>query len=281
MIGKMPGVLEDKFANLRISYTYMMTHPGKKLLFMGQDIGEFREFDETRETEWSLIQHEPHKGLNRLVKDLNSLYRKKPALHALDTSPEGFEWINCISPEKCMVSFLRKAEKKEEVLVVVVNFANTAQKFVIGVPYEGKYKEILNTDAKCYGGLGRVNSDVIFVMEEEVDGKPYSFTMESAPLSASIFSYIPYTEKEKEQIERKKAVLAAEMRAEEAKCEAEAAREEAAKARQEAENAKKLAQEAMDRAQEAEKKALEEVKKAQEEMKRVEKMRREAENQKQ
>ncbi|WP_289284629.1 1,4-alpha-glucan branching protein GlgB [Parablautia intestinalis] len=277
MVGKMPGVLEDKFANLRISYTYMMTHPGKKLLFMGQDIGEFREFDETRETEWSLIQHEPHKGLNRLVKDLNSLYRKKSALHALDTSPEGFEWINCISPEKCMVSFLRKAEKKEEVLVVVVNFANTAQKFVIGVPYEGKYKEILNTDAKCYGGLGRVNSDVIFVMEEEVDGKPYSFTMESAPLSASIFSYIPYTEKEKEQIERKKAVLAAELRAEEAKCEAEVAKEEAAKARQEAENANKLAREAMDRAREAEKKAVEEVKKAQEEMKRVEKLRREAE----
>ena len=277
LIGKMPGVLEDKFANLRVTYTYMMTHPGKKLLFMGQDIAEFREFDETRETEWSLLQYDTHKGINRLMKDLNALYKEKPALHALDTDPSGFEWINCISPEKCMVSFIRKSKKEEELLVVVVNFANVEQEFTIGVPLEGKYKEILNTDAKCYGGLGRVNGRPIFVQEEEVDGREYSFKMTSAPLSASIYSFIPYTEKEKLQVEKKKAKIEAQARAEEAEREAKAAKEEAKRAMEEAEEAKRQAEEAMERAKEAEKRALEELKRAQEELKRVEQLRKEEE----
>ena len=277
MVGKMPGVLEDKFANLRITYTYMMTHPGKKLLFMGQDLAEFREFDETRETEWALLQYDSHKGINRVVKDLNALYKEKPALHALDTKPEGFEWINCISPEKCMVSFIRKAEKEEDILVVVVNFANVEQDFTVGVPLEGKYKEILNTDAKCYGGLGRVNGRAKFVEEKETDGRPYSFKMTSAPLTASIFAFVPYTEKEKLQIAKKKAKLEAEARAEEAKREAEAAKAEAQRAKEEAEEAKRLAEEAIARAKEAEKRALEELRKAQEELKRVEAIRKEEE----
>lgn len=277
LIGKMPGVVEDKFANLRASYAYMMTHPGKKLLFMGQDIAEFKEFDETRETQWSLLQYDSHKGINTLLKDLNKLYREKPALYAKDTLPEGFEWINCISPEKCMVSFLRKADKETDVLVVVANFANTEQEFTIGVPYEGKYKEILNTDAKCYGGLGRVNGKARFVTEEETDGKPYSFTMSSAPLSVSIFSFVPYTQKEKMQIAKRKEKLEAEAKAEEARREAEAAKEEALKAKKEAEEAKKQAKEAEERARLAEKKALEEIQKAQEELKRAEEKRREEE----
>ncbi len=156
MIGKMPGVLEDKFANLRVAFAYTMAHPGKKLLFMGQDIAEFKEFDETRETEWGLLSHDTHKGVNTLMKDLNRLYQEKPALYAKDTDPEGFQWINCISHEKCMVAFMRKADKPEDTLVVVVNFANVEQEFTLGAPYEGKYQEILNTDDERYGGLGRV-----------------------------------------------------------------------------------------------------------------------------
>ena len=265
MIGKMPGTIEDKFSNLRATYAYMMTHPGKKLLFMGQDIAEFKEFDETRETEWALLSQDAHKGVNQLVKDLNKLYREKPALHALDTSPEGFQWINCISPEKCMLSFLRKSEKEEEVLVVVVNFANVEQEFTVGVPYEGKYREILNTDDKCYGGLGRVNGQALYVEEEETDGNPYSFKMTSAPLSASIFAFEPYTEAERAQIEKKKAKIAARLKAEEAQREAEEAKAQALKAREEAEEAKRLADEAEVRAREAEKKALAESKRAQEE----------------
>lgn len=277
MIGKMPGILEDKFANLRITYAYMMTHPGKKLLFMGQDIGEFKEFDETRETEWGLLSQDSHKGIWRLVKDLNALYQEKPALYAMDTSPDGFEWINCISPEKCMLSFMRKTQKAEDLLVVVVNFANVEQEFTVGVPLEGKYREILNTDAKCYGGLGRVNGRPKFVEEEEADGRPYSFKVTSAPLSASIFAYVPYTEKEWQQIEKKKAKLEAERRAEAAEKEAEEAKKQAEEAKKEAEEAKKQAKEAMARAKEAQEKADQIMQKAQEELKRVEEMRKEEE----
>ena len=273
LIGKMPGVLEDKFANLRITYTYMMTHPGKKLLFMGQDIAEFREFDETRQTEWALLQYDSHKGINRLVKDLNKLYIEKPALYALDTNPDGFEWINCISPEKCMVSFMRKTGKPEEVLVVTVNFANVEQEFVVGVPYEGKYKEILNTDAKCYGGLGRVNGKAKFVSETEVDGKPYSFTMKAAPLSASIFAFVPYTEKEKQEIAKKKAQMEAQARAEAARQEAEEAKRQALAAKEEALAAKKQAQEAVEKARRAQERAEREMQKAQEELQRVDEIR--------
>ena len=273
LIGKMPGVLEDKFANLRITYAYMMTHPGKKLLFMGQDIAEFREFDETRQTEWPLLQYDSHKGINRLVKDLNKLYQEKPALYSLDTRPEGFEWINCISPEKCMVSFMRKSDKPEDTLVVTVNFANVEQEFVVGVPLEGKYKEILNTDAKCYGGLGRVNGKAKFVSETEVDGKPFSFTMKAAPLSASIFAFVPYAEKEKQQIAKKKAEMEAQARAEAARLEAEEAKRQALAAQEEALAAKKQAEEAVEKAKEAQRKAEKEMLKAKEELARVDEIR--------
>ena len=277
LIGKMPGVIEDKFANLRLTYAYMMTHPGKKLLFMGQDIAEFKEFDETRETEWGLLSYEPHKGVHQLVKDLNALYKEKPALYAMDTRPEGFEWINCISPEKCMVSFLRKTDKIKETLVVVANFANLEQEFTIGVPYEGKYKEVLNTDAKCYGGLGRVNGQAIFVEEEETDAKPYSFKMTSAPLSVSIFSYVPYTAKEKQMIAKKKARLEAEAKAEKARLEAEQAKADALKAKEEAERAMRRAAEAEARARVAGKRAEKEIQKAREELSKAEEIRREEE----
>ncbi len=277
MIGKMPGVLEDKFANLRLTYAYMMTHPGKKLLFMGQDIAEFKEFDEMRETEWGLLSCDGHKGVHELIKDLNKLYKEKPALYALDTHPEGFEWINCISPEKCMVSFLRKTQKKNDTLVVAVNFANAEQEFVIGVPYEGKYTEILNTDDERYGGLGRVNGEAKFAEEVEIDGKPYSFKMMSAPLSASIFTYTPYNEEERKQIARKKRILAAEKKAEEAKEEAVLAVENAKLLRKDAEEAKAEAREAEKKAETAEKKAAEAQKKADEEQKKAEAMRAEQE----
>ncbi len=273
LIGKMPGVLEDKFANLRITYAYMMTHPGKKLLFMGQDIAEFREFDETRQTEWPLLQYDSHKGINRLIKDLNKLYQEKPALYSLDTRPEGFEWINCISPEKCMVSFMRKSDKPEDTLVVTVNFANVEQEFVVGVPLEGKYKEILNTDAKCYGGLGRVNGKAKFVSETEVDGKPFSFTMKAAPLSASIFAFVPYTEKEKQQIAKKKAEMEAQARAEAARLVAEEAKRQALAAQEEALAAKKQAEEAVEKAKKAQRKAEKEMLKAKEELARVDEIR--------
>ena len=176
-----------------------------------------------------------------------------------------------------MLSFLRKTEKVKDTLVVVANFANVEQEFTIGVPYEGKYKEILNTDAKCYGGLGRVNGQAIFVDEEETDSKPYSFKMTSAPLSISIFTYVPYTAKEKQMIAKRKARLEAEAKAEEARLEAEQAKAQAQQAKAEAEEAIRQAREAEARAKAAEKKAEEELQKAREELARAETIRKEEE----
>ena len=206
MLGKMPGTREEQFANLKASYGYMMCHPGKKLLFMGQDIGEYDEWNENREVEWYLTEEADHKGLQEFVKALNHLYTSAPALSEKDTSWDGFEWIDCISANDCILSFVRKGKKDEDMLLVVVNFANVERKgFQVGVPLNGKYKEILNSDAKEYGGQGRTNPRVKTAAEEEWDGREYSIRMTQAPLSVSIFSYQPYTKEELKEIARKKA----------------------------------------------------------------------------
>lgn len=261
LLGKMPGERAKQFANMRLTYTYHMTHPGKKLIFMGQDIGEYDEFNEARAVEWELLQNEEHAKLNRLVADMNKLYTTKPALYAKDTSWEGFEWINCITPNACMLSYIRKTDKPEEALVVVANFADVKQEFRVGVPYEGKYKEILNTDARIYGGQDIVNKKVCSTVETEWDGKPYAIDMVSAPLSISIFSYTPYTPQEKEEIER---VRAEEIRRAKEAEERRAAKEIADAIAKEAEEAKRLAKIAAAEAKERAKIAEEMIKKAQE-----------------
>lgn len=263
MIGKMPGVKEDKFANLRLTYGYMMTHPGKKLLFMGQDIAEFKEFDETRQTEWGLLQQEEHKGVNRLMKDLNRLYKEKPALYAKDTSADGFEWINCISKERCMLSFLRKTDKAEDTLLVVANFAGIEQNFTVGVPYEGKYKELLNTDNEFYGGKNCQKAKIMISEEAEADGRLYSVNVTLAPLSLVIYSYTPFTKKEKLEREKRKVEKEARERAKEAELAAQKAQEEVMLAQDVLNKAVKKAQEAQKLAELESEKA----KKAEEELK--------------
>lgn len=261
LIGKMPGERAQQFANLRLTYAYHMTHPGKKLMFMGQDIGEYDEFNEAREVEWELLEQEEHGKLNRLFADMNKLYLSQPALYAKDTSWDGFEWINCITPNACMLSYVRKAGEPLDSLVVVANFANAKQNFRIGVPYEGKYTEILNTDAKIYGGNGVVNQDVCRTEEEEWDGKPYAIDMVSAPLSISIFSYVPYTADEKAEIER---VRAEKRRKEKEEEERRIAQETADTIAREAAEAKRLAKIAAAEAKEKARLADEMIKKAQE-----------------
>ena len=268
LLAKMPGERKDQFANMRLTYGYHMTHPGKKLIFMGQDIGEYDEFAETRPVQWSLLENEENKGLNRLIEDMNKLYTSKPALYQMDTSWEGFEWINCITPEKCMLSYLRKASKKEDMLVVVANFANVEQTFKVGVPYEGKYQEIINTDAVCYGGGGRVNAEVCHTTEGEWDGKPYAITMKAAPLSLSIFSYCAYTREEKAEIKRKR--LEEEKRLREAE-ERRIAQEEAERAAQAAEEARIQAKCAVEEAKELARRAADEAKRQQKHAEELEK----------
>ena len=200
LIGKMPGERSDKFANLRLTYAYMMTHPGKKLLFMGQDLGEFDEWNENRLVEWYLREVPEHEGIAKLMKDLNRLYRGNKALYELDGEPDGFEWINQISANDCYLTYLRKGKAPEDILVVVANFSGVAKDITTGVPYEGKYKEILNTDDAKYGGNGTVNTRVKRAQDTEWDARAQSITVSMAPLSVSILEFIPYTEKELEKV---------------------------------------------------------------------------------
>lgn len=270
LIGKMPGQRPEQFANLRLTYAYHMTHPGKKLFFMGQDIGEYDEFNENRTVEWELLEQEEHKKLNQMIADMNHLYTSKPALYAKDTSREGFEWINCIMPDCCMLSYLRKADKDRDMLVVVANFANVRQEFRVGVPLEGKYKEIFNTDSKQYGGKNMINKDVCNTAETEWDGKPYAIDMVSAPLSLCIFSYTPFTKEEKAEIKRKRAEELRRQKEEEERRQAEEEAERTARLAAEArEMAKNAVKEAKELARRAEKEAQERTRTAEELLKKA------------
>lgn len=191
MLGKMPGEREQKFANLRLTYAYMFTHPGRKLLFMGQDIGEFSEWNEMRQTEWELLKYPDHKGMAALVKKLNELYTTKPALYEWDDKPEGFAWINSINSTENLLTFMRRTRKKESLLVVAANFSGVEKQVKIGVPYEGSYKEILNTDAEEFGGSGMINKRAKRAVKKEWDDRPYSVSITLAPLSASILEFRP------------------------------------------------------------------------------------------
>lgn len=189
MLGKMPGSYEEKFSNLKASYAYMMTHPGKKLLFMGQDIGEFDEWSSKRSVQWDLLQFPQHQGVFKMMSKLNEIYKNYPAMYKLDGTWQGFEWINCMYASASMLSFLKKTEKEEDTLLVVVNFANAANDFKVGVSMEGSYTEIFNTDSVDFCGNGDVNTDIKVAQKEESDGREYSIWVHMAPLSVAIFAY--------------------------------------------------------------------------------------------
>lgn len=192
MIGKMPGSYEDKFANLRVAYGYMACHPGKKLLFMGQDYAQFSEFDESKSLEWFMLENEMHKKMHDYMRELIHLYREYPALYALDNDPEGFKWTNCISPEESIVAFVRKTSKKDETLLVVCNFTPVVREdHPIGVPFKGKYKEIFNSDAEKFGGQGHLNTRMKQSKAEECDGWDNSIKITIPPLGISIFKCTP------------------------------------------------------------------------------------------
>ena len=204
MLNKMPGLGFEKFANLKVGYAFMMGHPGKKLLFMGQDLAEEKEWNEMRQVEWQLEEQKENAGVQKLVKDLNVLYRENKALYECDDQAKGFQWMNEISANECYVSFVRKGEEAEELLLVVANFSGVPREITTGVPYEGKYKEILNTDAVQYGGTGVVNDRVKRAEDVEWDDKKQSVTVKMAPLSLSILQFIPYTEAELEKVIEKR-----------------------------------------------------------------------------
>ena len=186
---KMPGNEDRKMANLRAAYGFWLTHPGKKLLFMGQDFAQQKEWSEKSSLEWDLLELKEHRELHEYMKELLKLYKTQPALYECDYLPEGFEWINHIESEKNMLTFIRKGEKKADTLVIVCNFSDLPYKeYVMGVPFMGEYEEIFNSDDKRFGGTGVKNTGTQKAKREEHDERPYSITIQAAPLSVQIFS---------------------------------------------------------------------------------------------
>lgn len=190
IISKMPGNEKDKFANLRLSYAYRMLHPGKKLLFMGQDFGDFKEWNETYSIPWDLLDNPLHKGISKLCEDLNKLYICEEAMHYYDNQKEGFEWINVLKNDNCCLSFIRKGTKNDECLLVTVNLSDKALEYRTGVPFRGTAKELLNTDHAEYGGTGIINSKEILAEEITCDDKPFSVSVNMAPFSMCIFKFL-------------------------------------------------------------------------------------------
>ncbi len=188
LLSKMPGERDRKFANLRLSLAYMFTHPGKKLLFMGQDIGEWDEWNEKRSVQWELLQYDDHINLNGFVRSLIEFYKNTPALYELDNDVDGFEWINNISANETIIVFLRKDREGND-LLVVCNFADIDRKdYKIGVPFSGKYKEIFSTDDVKFGGRGHNNIRLKRSKVDECDGRPDSIRIDVPALSVSVFS---------------------------------------------------------------------------------------------
>ncbi len=188
LLSKMPGERDRKFANLRLSLAYMFMHPGKKLLFMGQDIGEWDEWNEKRSVQWDLLQYDDHINLNGFVASLIEFYKNTPALYELDNDVDGFEWINNISANETITVFLRK-DKEGNDLLVVCNFADIDRKdYKIGVPYSGKYKEVFSTDDVKFGGRGHNNLRVKRSKVDECDGRANSVRIDVPALSVSVFT---------------------------------------------------------------------------------------------
>ena len=200
MMGKMPGeTLEKKAENLRTAYGFMMSHPGKKLLFMGQDFGQIDEWNENASLEWELLQYPLHKNMQNYVKALNHMVLAHPALYEEDFDPSGFEWINCSYHEESMILYVRRSRDGKETLLFICNFDNVEhEKFRLGVPFAGKYKEIFNSDAKEFGGQGRTNPRAKSSKKIQWDDREDSIECNIPPMSFMVFSCTPETGKKTE-----------------------------------------------------------------------------------
>lgn len=189
LLGKMPGTQWEKFANLRLLYSYMFAHPGKKLLFQGDDIGQWSEWDHDESVDWHLLNYEPHYLLNNFMKDLLHLYKNSPSLYEVDFDYTGFEWLDFNDWENSIVSFMRKDKTGRKIMVCVFNFTPVIRRnYRIGVPYEGFYKEIFNSDAEGYGGVNVGNIGGVWADEWATHSKDYSISLSLPPLGAVFFN---------------------------------------------------------------------------------------------
>lgn len=190
MVNKMPGYKTDKYANLRAGYAYMLGHSGKKLLFMGQDFGQEREWSEARELDWFLLQEDLNRGLHDYVKNLLELYNKYPCLYEIDNSWDGFEWLNCDDKDRSTYSFFRKASNGKNNLMFIINMTPMKwENYKVGVPKKKKYKLLLNSDDLRFGGQGMEVPAEITSVKESCDYRNYSLTLDLPPYSALIFVF--------------------------------------------------------------------------------------------
>ena len=190
MLNKMPGLGFDKFANLKVAYAFMMGHPGKKLLFMGQDFAQLREWSEERELDWYLLAEQSHQQIQNWVQELLHLYRKNKALYEMDTEEEGFAWINKDDIFRSIFSFVRYSRDKKKNLLFVCNFTPMEREdYRVGVPRGKQYKLILNSDDKRYGGKGEARPLIYKAVKKECDGQKYSFAYPLPPYGVAVFEF--------------------------------------------------------------------------------------------
>lgn len=190
LIARMPGDEWQRFANLRLLYGYMFTHPGSKLLFMGSEIGQTSEWDHDMSLSWHLLEYPLHSGVQRFVKDLNEAYRTNSAFYEQGYEPIGFEWIDYSDAEQSVLGYIRKGFEEDNQLVVVCNFTPMAHgDYRIGVPFGGQWEEILNSDDLKYAGSGFINDQPIQADNESSHGKPHSLRLKMPPLGVSILRH--------------------------------------------------------------------------------------------
>ena len=192
LIGKMPGDEWQRFANLRLLLGYLYGHPGKKLLFMGAELGQWKEWNHDASLDWNLLEHPPHQGVASWVEDLNRVYREEPALHQLDFEQEGFEWVDCHDWEQSTLSFLRKGGNQEDLVLVVCNFTPVPRmNYRVGVPRGGYWRELLNSDATPYGGSGQGNMGGLEAAPLPAHGRFHSLAVNLPHLGMVIFKPEP------------------------------------------------------------------------------------------
>jgi 1,4-alpha-glucan branching enzyme len=190
LLHKMPGDMWQQFANLRLLFAYQYAHPGKNLLFMGQEFAPRDEWSEAHSLDWHLLEYASHRGVQELVKDLNKLLAKEPALHEVDFEWQGFEWIDANDSDNSVFSFIRRGKNPDEMVVVVLNATPVVRYgYMIGVPREGHYEEVFNSDAAQYGGTNVGNLGGMNAGDHSWQGRRYSLALTLPPLAAVILKW--------------------------------------------------------------------------------------------
>jgi 1,4-alpha-glucan branching enzyme len=188
LLGKMAGDDWQKFANLRLLFAHQYTQPGKKLLFMGGEIGQWAEWRHDHSLDWHLLEYAPHQGVQRWVRDLNQFYRSEPCLHRLDHQWSGFEWVDCNDSDQSTLSYMRRGGPPDEAVLVALNFTPVPRHdYHLGAPWGGPWEEILNSDAHAYGGSGQGNFGRVAAVPASCHGRSHTLRVTLPPLGAVLF----------------------------------------------------------------------------------------------